>query len=162
MFSSLKFSDVFTEVKAGLPPGSYSAASFSGSPINMTGSRKAIFHINVGSGPTNGVVQLYVFAASVSAGTGATSLTPNSFGPNSAVLSFLTSLTSASEAVGTYDLRAEFLENNSVGPWIFPLLSVAGGTSMVSVNCQTYLKNYKPAALVNTGGGYVKGECDFY
>lgn len=161
MFSSLKFRDVFSEVKSGLPPSSYGAASVSGLPINMTGSRKALFHINVGSGATNGQVQLFIYAASVSAGTGATSLTPSSFGPNSSVLTFLTSLTSASNAVGVYEIRSEFLENNSVGPWIFPLLSVAGGTSFVSVVAHTFLKNYEPAQLGDSGGGYVQGECDF-
>lgn len=162
MFSSLKFRDVFTEVKSGLPPGSYSAASFSGSPINMTGARKAIFHLNVASGPTNGQVQLYVFAASVSAGTGATSLTPNSFGPNSTTMTFLTSLTSASDAVGVYEIRGDYLENNSVGPWIFPLLSVAGGTSMASVVAHTFLRNYEPASGFDTALGYVKGEQDYF
>ena len=162
MFSSLKFRDVFTEVKSGLPPNSYGTGSVSGSPINMTGARKAVFHVNVGSGPANGVVQLFLYAASVSAGTGATSLTPNSFGPNSSTMSFLTSLTSASNAVGVYELRGEFLENNSVGPWIFPLLSVAGGTSFASVVAHTFLRNYEPGTIGDSGVGYVLGEQDYF
>ena len=162
MFSSLKFRDVFSEVASGLQPNSYGAASASGKAINMTGSRKIVIHLNVGSGPTNGQVQLFLFACSASTGTGATSLTPSSFGPNSAVLTFLTSLTSASPAVGVYDLRGEFLENTSVGPWVFTLISVAGGTSFASVIAHQYLKNYEPASGTDSTGGYVLGENDFF
>jgi hypothetical protein len=153
MFSSLKFRDVFTIVNANFPPALYNVGSSVGSAISMVGARKAIFHLSAGSGGA-GSAQLLLYAASVSGGTGSTVLN----GTGSLLTSALVgSLASASGGVAVVEIRGEFLENASVGPWIFPVLSTSGGSINATVLAHLFLRNYEPASLADTTG-YVKSE----
>ncbi len=153
MFSSLKFRDVFTEVNAGILPMSYAAGSSVGSAISMVGMRKAVFHIYAGSGGA-GSAQLLLYAASVSGGTGSAALNGSTSLLTSALVG---SLASASGGVAVVEVRGEFLENNSVGPWIFPVLSVSGGTIYAFVCAHGFLRAYEPGSSYDTSG-YVKSE----
>lgn len=157
MFSSLKFRDVFTEVNPGILPFSYGAGSSIGSAISMIGMRKVVFHLNAGSGGA-GSVQLLVYAASVSAGTGSAALNGSTSLLTSALVG---SLASASGGTAVVEIRGEFLENNSVGPWIFPVLSVSGGTIYASLVCHGFLRAYEPSSNYDTTG-YVKSETLLY
>lgn len=153
MFSSLKFRDVFTEVNAGFPPALYNVGSSVGSAISMIGARKAIFHLSAGSGGA-GSAQLLLYAASVSAGTGSTVLN----GSGSLLTSALVgSLASASGGVAVVEIRGENLENASVGPWIFPVLSTSGGSINATILAHLFLRNYEPASNYDTTN-YVKSE----
>lgn len=153
MFASLKFRDVFTEVNTGILPALYAAGSSIGSAISMIGMRKVVFHVYAGSGAA-GSAQLLLYAASVSAGTGSTALN----GSGSLLTSALVgSLASASGGTAVVELRGEFLENNSVGPWVFPVLSVSGGSINAILVAQGYLRSYEPALNYDTTG-YVKSE----
>ena len=157
MFSSLKFRDVFTEVNTGLIPALYAAGSSVGSAISMTGMRKVVFHVYGGSGAA-GSAQLLLYAASVSAGTGSTVLG----GTGSLLTSALVgSLASASGGVAVVELRGEYLENNSVGPWIFPVLSVSGGSMTAIVTAHGFLRNFEPASNYDTTA-FVKNETDLF
>lgn len=153
MFASLKFRDVFTELNAGFPPALYNVGSSVGSAINMTGVRKALFHVTAGSGGA-GSAQLLLYAASVSAGTGSAVLG----GTGSLLTSALVgSLASASGGIAVVEVRGEYLENNSVGPWIFPVLSTSGGSINVAVLAHGFLRSYEPASNYDTTS-YVKSE----
>jgi hypothetical protein len=153
MFSSLKFRDVFSEINANFPPALYAAGSSIGSAISMVGARKVIFHLTAGSGGA-GSAQMLLYAASVSGGTGSAVLG----GSGSLLTSALVgSLTSASGGVAVVEVRGEYLENNSVGPWLFPVLSVSGGSLNVAMVAHSFLRNYEPASNYDTTN-YVKSE----
>lgn len=153
MFSSLKFRDVFTEINPGILPFSYGAGSSIGSAISMVGVRKLVFHLNTGSGAA-GSAQLLLYAASVSGGTGSTALGGTASLLTSALVG---SLTSASGGTAVVEVRGEYLENNSVGPWVFPVLSVSGGTIYAALTCHGFLRSYEPALNYDTTS-YVKSE----
>ena len=155
MFSSLKFRDVFTEVNTGLLPSLYNVGSSIGLPISMVGQRKIVFHLYGGSGGA-GSAQLLLYAASVSTGTGSAALGGTGSLLTSAIVGSIASA-SASGAVGVVELRGEYLENNSVGPWIFPVLSVSGGSINAIVTAHGFLRNYEPALNYDTAG-FVKSE----
>lgn len=153
MFSSLKFRDVFSIVNANFPPALYAAGSSIGSAISMIGARKAVFHLTAGSGAA-GSVQLLLYAASVSGGTGSAVLG----GTGSLLTSALVgSLASASGGIAVVEIRGEYLENNSVGPWIFPVLSASGGSINAALVSHLFLRNYEPASGFDTTA-YVKSE----
>jgi len=163
MFSSLKFRDVFTELGVGTVgvPGLFAAGSSVGSAISMIGVRKVVFHLFAGSGAA-GSAQLLVVAASVSAGTGSKALGSLGVASNSLLTSALSgSLTSASGGVAVVEVRGEFLENNTVGPWIFPVLSVSGGSINAIVTAHGFLRNYEPASNYDTAN-FVISECDLF
>lgn len=157
MFSTRKFRDVFTEINAGLPPTIYAPGSTIGSAINMTGMRKAVFHLAVGSASA-GSMQMLLYAASVSAGTGSAALN----GTGSLLTSAISAAAvSASGGVAVVEIRGEYLTNASVGPWIFPVISASGGSMIATVLAHGFLRNYMPASNYDTSG-YVKSEVDLY
>lgn len=158
MFAARKFRDIFTEVASGFLPGLFAAGSVVGSPISMVGVRKLVFHLYGGSGGA-GSAQLLLYAASVSVGTGSTALS----GAGGSLLTspIVGSLVSANGGVGVVELRGEFLENNNVGPWVFPVLSVSGGSINAMVTAHGFMRNYEPASNYDTTG-YVKSETTLF
>lgn len=151
MFSALKFRDVFTEVATGFPAVFVNAGSSVGSAISMIGARKAVFHV-VGGTNGAGSAVLLLAAASVSTGTGSAFLNGSS-----SVLTTAVNSATASQGVAVVEVRGEYLEQHSVGPWLFPVLSVSGGSLAVAVTAHTFLRNYEPASNYDTAS-YTKSE----
>jgi hypothetical protein len=152
MFSSRKFRDEFAELTTGFFPGAYGSGSSIGSAISMVGTRKLVFHLYGGSGAAASAV-LTLFAASVSGGTGSAS-----FGSATVASTMVGSLVSASGGVSLIEVNGTYLENNSIGPWVFPHLSISGAATLnCAVVCHGFLKNYNPASNGELAT-YVKSE----
>lgn len=151
-FANLKFRDVFSELNSGLPPAIYAPGSTVGSPMALTNRGKILAHLDMGSGGAASV-QLYFYAASVSGGTGSTSVGVSSIAYASA--------TSASGGTTVLEVRAEKLLDNSVGPWVFPVLSVSGGSVVAAVHTNGFVEHYLPASGADTTA-YVQSEVDLY
>lgn len=152
-FANRKFRDVFSEINAGFPPAIVAAGSSAGSAINMTGVRKLVFHLDQGSGGA-GSSRLLLYGASVSTGTGSVMIgsTPPLYA----------SATSASGGTAVVDLRGEYVENNSTGPYIIPVVSVAGASAVLAVHCNGYLCSYQPAYNNDAPAAYVQSEVLLY
>lgn len=152
-FANRKFRDVFSEINAGFPPAIVASGSSAGSAINMTGVRKLVFHLDQGSGGA-GSSQLLLYGASASTGTG--SVLVGSTAPMYA------SATSASGGTVVCDLRGEYLEQNSTGPYVIPVLKVTGASAVVAVHCNGYLCAYQPAYNNDAPAAYVQSETILY
>lgn len=145
MFASRKFRDVFSEINAGLPPAIYAAGSPVGSAISMTGRNKLVFHLDQGSGGA-GSSRLLLYAASASTGVGSTSVGIGS--------PLYASATSASGGTTLVELRGEYLADRSVGPWVFPVLSVLGASVVAAVHANGFVESYQPASYNDAPAGY--------
>jgi hypothetical protein len=152
MFASRKFRDVFSELNAGLPPAVYAAGSSIGSALTFTGREKYVFHLDMGSGGAASARMLF-YAASVSAGTGSTLIASTSLAYASA--------TSASGGTLVAEIRGEYLADRSVGPWLFPVLSVSGASVVAGVHANGFVETYNPASYNDTTA-YVQVENDFF
>jgi hypothetical protein len=153
-FANKKFRDVFSELNAGLPPAVYAAGSVNGTALLMTGREKMVFHHNQGSGGA-GSSRLVLYAASVSAGTGSVSVGMGS--------PMYASATSAAGGLAVTELRAEYLQDRSVGPWVIPVLSVAGASVVAAVQANGFVESYMPASGNDAPAtGYVLGESDLF
>jgi hypothetical protein len=148
-----KYRDVFSEINAGFPPAIVAAGSSAGSAINMTGIGKLVFHVDQGSGGA-AMTRLLLYGASASTGTGSVSLgqTPIMYA----------SATSASGGTAVIEVRGEFVENNSTGPWVIPVLSVSGASAVVAVHANGYLTSYQPALYNDAPAAYVQSETLLY
>jgi hypothetical protein len=152
MFASRKFRDVFSELNAGLPPAIYAPGSPVGSAINMTGRNKVVFHHDQGSGGA-GSSRLILYAASASTGVGSTSIGMGS--------PLYASATSASGGTTVVELRGEYLADRNLGSWIFPVLSVLGGSVVAAVHANGFVESYQPASSNDAPAGYAT-EVDLY
>jgi hypothetical protein len=151
-FANLKFRDVFSELNAGFPPAIYAAGSPAGSAILMTGREKLVFHHHQGSGGA-GSSRLILYAASVSTGTGSTSIGMGS--------PLYASATSAAGGVAVTELRGEYLADQSAGPWVIPVLSVNGASVVAAVQANGFVESYMPASFNDAPAtGYMLGESD--
>lgn len=154
-FANLRFRDVFSELNSGIIPAIYGPGSTVGSPMALTTRGKIVAHLDMGSGG-EASAQLFFYAASASTGVGSTSIGVSSLAYASA--------TSASGGTTVLEIRAEKLLDNSVGPWVFPVLSVSGasGASVVAaVHCNGFVEKYLPASGYDTAA-YVQGESLLY
>lgn len=149
MFANRKFRDVFALMNTGVLPGLFAAGSSATSAINMTGNRKLVYELYGGSGGTASA-QLLIYGASVSAGTGSVLI-------GSTDLLFA-SATSASGGVTVVDIRGEYVENNSTGPWVFAVQSVSGASMNLALTAKAYLCAYQPAFNNEVPATFVKSE----
>lgn len=148
-FASRKFRDVFSELNAGLPPAAVNAGSVVGSPLNMAGRRKIVFHLDQGTGGAASS-RLVLYAASASTGVGSTSIGATPALPVSA--------TSASGGTAVLEVRGEYLADRNVGPWVIPVLSVSGGSAVAAVHANGFLESYQPASYNDAPTAYVASE----
>ena len=111
----------------------------------MTGRNKLVFHLDQGSGGA-GSSRLLLYAASTSAGTASVSVGIGS--------PLYASATSASGGTTLVELRGEYLANQSVGPWVFPVLSVAGASVVAAVHANGFVESYMPANNNDAPAGY--------
>lgn len=144
-FANLKFRDVFSELNAGLPPAVYAAGAQTGSALSVVGREKMVFHHQQGSGGA-GSSRLILYAASASTGVGSTSI-----GMGNALMA---SATSAGGGVAVTELRSEYLADRNVGPWVFPVLSVAGASVVAAVQANGFVESYTPASYNDAPAGY--------
>lgn len=151
-FANLKFRDVFSELNSGIIPAVYAPGSTVGSPMALTNRGKIVAHLDMGSGGAASA-RLYFYAASASTGTGSTSVGASNVA--------FASATSASGGTTILEVRAENLVNNSVGPWVFPVLSVSGASVFAAVHTNGFVEHYLPASDSDTAG-YVQGETLLY
>lgn len=145
-FASQKFGDVFSQLNTGFPPAVYAAGSPVGSALPMIGREKMVFTHYQGSGGA-GSSRLILYAASASTGVGSVSVGMGS--------PLMASATSVSGGIARVDLRAEYLADRSVGPWVFPVLSVAGASVVATVLDNGYVESYMPASNNDAPAGYV-------
>lgn len=156
-FATLKYRDVFTCVNTGLAPNLYTSTTASGNAVKMgAGVRKLVFETQVTSSTAAvGQVQLLLYACSASTGTGMTLLGTQSLYP--VILGSVASATVGGQNA-IIEVRGEYLETNSVGPWVVPLLSVSGAAShYLAVTTKAFLRSYQPSSNYDTGS-YVNGE----
>lgn len=155
-FATLKYRDVFTCVNAGFGPLLYTSTTASGNAIKMgAGVRKLVYEFQVGSGAAVGQAQLLLYACSASTGTGMTLLGTQSSYP--VILASVASATAGGQTA-IIEVRGEYLETNSVGPWVIPLFSGSGASSyFMAVTAKAFVRSYQPALNYDTGS-YVNAE----
>lgn len=152
-FANRKFRDVFAYINTGVLPGLVAAGSSAGSAINMTGVRKLLFNLYGGSGGAASA-RLLLYGATDSTGAGSTLLGSTDVLPASA--------TSASGGVVVADLRGEYVETNSAGPYVIPVASVGGGSMNIALTAFGYLCSYNPAYNNDAPPAFVRDERILY
>lgn len=150
-FANLKFRDVFSELNAGLPPAVYAVGSSAGSPISMTGTGKLLFHLDQGSGGA-GSSRLSFYGAPASTGVGSTL-----FGSTAPLYA---SATSASGGTIVAEIRGAYIQSLGLGPWVIPVLTVAGASVVAGVHANGFVCNYQPASNNDVPASYVSSEPD--
>ena len=149
MFANRKFRDVFALMSTGILPGVAAAGSSVSSLINMGGIGKLVYELYGGSGGTASA-QLLLYGATDSTGTGSKLIASTDL--------LFASATSASGGVAVLDVRGQFVETNSSGPWVFAVPSVSGASMAIALTAKAYLCSYNPAFNNEVPATFVKTE----